>query len=88
MATGSDTRRDRIENTANFIEQREQFVKTYRAICNLLNTNTFPMFAKMVNIFFATEPGLEFRPSFNFCRCVLTIMDMDVGERVVTDIPS
>ena len=36
MATGSDTRRDRIENTANFIEQREQlFVNTttYRAIC-------------------------------------------------------
>ena len=33
MATGSDTRGGRIENTANFIEQREQFVKTYRAIC-------------------------------------------------------
>ena len=36
MATGSDTRRDRIENTDNFIEQREQFVKTYRAICNFV----------------------------------------------------
>jgi len=27
---------------------------------------TFPMFAKIFNIFFATEPGLEFRPPFDF----------------------
>ena len=33
MATGSDTRRGRIENTDNFIEQSEQFVNTEQKIC-------------------------------------------------------
>jgi len=28
MVTGSETRGGRIENTSNFIEQREQFVNT------------------------------------------------------------
>jgi len=26
----------------------------------------FPMFTKMLNIFFATEPSFEFRPPFDF----------------------